>query len=422
MFKIKKNPILNKFLDLEAKYKNSDDINDKYSILNKLRLLQGKVLKKITDSSNNTKYNENHKLYKLSLYHSLLEPINSSIKYIEQSIVLANGKYMDIDDDKKNIPKKENKKENKYYNINTNNEISLDDILFNSDFESNYNKLDNIQKMIDDMSELTATDTTTPDENTIDILKNTEKTKKNNIKDIIKHIKLDKVESDANTNLKNIDPTINSDKNSDDEKLENCKSCIVLFYADWCGWSQKFLPIWTEFKNSKDKFDEFKNLSIITINDSEKPEVAKKFNINGFPTIKFLKNDQAIDFNGERTVENLIDFCKKEIKNNKLDDMDINKYIKNGTCIVLFYADWCKWSKNFLPIWDEFVMKKNKNENLKELKEISINNTEYPEYAKQYNINGFPTVKLFKNNKAVDFNDERTVEKLIKFCKKNMNK
>jgi thiol-disulfide isomerase/thioredoxin len=300
MFKIKKNPILNKFLDLEKQYK-TNNINDTYDMLNQLRLLQGKVFKKITDISNDTKYNENHKLYKLNLYHSLLEPINSSIENIEKSIVLANGKYMDINDDKKNIPKKENKKKNKYYNINTNNEISLDDILFNSDFESNYNKLDNIQKMIYDMSELTATDTTTPDENTIDILQNNEKTKKNNIKDIIKNIKLDDVE---------LDSEIDSDKNNDDQKLENCKSCIVLFYADWCGWSQKFLPIWNEFKN---KIKKLKNLSIITINDSEKPEFAKKFNINGFPTIKFLKGDNAINFDDERTVENLIKFCKKNM-------------------------------------------------------------------------------------------------------------
>lgn len=102
----------------------------------------------------------------------------------------------------------------------------------------------------------------------------------------------------------------------------------------------------------------------------------------------------------------------QEEENNSLIDDGSNPIIMN------FNTDWCYYSKKFQPIWDEFTQKmKGKNIVVKDVKcDISENE---PICAK-YDIEGFPTVKLIKNNKAYEYNGRRTVADLISFASKHM--
>jgi len=102
----------------------------------------------------------------------------------------------------------------------------------------------------------------------------------------------------------------------------------------------------------------------------------------------------------------------QEEENNSLIDDGSNPIIMN------FNTDWCYYSKKFQPIWDEFTNKmKGKNIVVKDVKcDISENE---PICAK-YDIEGFPTVKLIKNNKAYEYNGRRTVADLTSFASKHM--
>ena len=89
------------------------------------------------------------------------------------------------------------------------------------------------------------------------------------------------------------------------------------------------------------------------------------------------------------------------------------KYTENKNIIYNFNTTWCKYSRDFQPIWDQFE-KDNKNNNL-EIKDIKCDDEN--ELCNKYPIKGFPTVLLDMNGKVKEYNGKRTVEDLKDFVK-----
>jgi thiol-disulfide isomerase/thioredoxin len=79
---------------------------------------------------------------------------------------------------------------------------------------------------------------------------------------------------------------------------------LVLFYAHWCGYCTKFMPIWEKLEKDLD-------IKTIKINCPENENLCDKYNIQGYPTIKLFKNEQEIDFNKSRTYEGVMEFVKE---------------------------------------------------------------------------------------------------------------
>lgn len=57
-------------------------------------------------------------------------------------------------------------------------------------------------------------------------------------------------------------------------------TCIVDFYADWCGPCKMLLPV----------LDEIDFTEVIKVNVDSFPEIAKKFGIMSIPTLIFFKD------------------------------------------------------------------------------------------------------------------------------------
>ena len=89
------------------------------------------------------------------------------------------------------------------------------------------------------------------------------------------------------------------------------KSQLVLYYANWCSWSQKFLPTWEQFKKyAHDNLSDKLTVKDIECDKSADP-VCKQV---GFPTVKLLKPDSTeIVFDGERSVQGLTQFCSQNL-------------------------------------------------------------------------------------------------------------
>ena len=70
------------------------------------------------------------------------------------------------------------------------------------------------------------------------------------------------------------------EKESDFYDIIAKDTCIVDFYADWCGPCKMLLPV----------LDEIDFADIIKVNVDEYPEIAKKFGIMSIPTLLFFKD------------------------------------------------------------------------------------------------------------------------------------
>lgn len=86
---------------------------------------------------------------------------------------------------------------------------------------------------------------------------------------------------------------------------------IVLYYATWCGYSRMFLPEWEKFEGyAKTNIPNLKVSSIRCEGGNE--NVCTQKGVDGYPTtILYLNNGQEVQFNGERTSQQLVDFVKK---------------------------------------------------------------------------------------------------------------
>ena len=69
--------------------------------------------------------------------------------------------------------------------------------------------------------------------------------------------------------------------------LKNKKSTFILFYAPWCGFSQRFLPIF-----EKCALDT--SLQCYRMMVDELPQLCERYQIEVYPTIIFFENGEPV--------------------------------------------------------------------------------------------------------------------------------
>lgn len=96
---------------------------------------------------------------------------------------------------------------------------------------------------------------------------------------------------------------------------------------------------------------------------------------------------------------------------------------ENKAYLTLFAASWCPHCVNLKQsgVWDEITDKyngKTVNGYLIVVTEEDCSNDKDPRVKKildEYNVNGFPSIKLLKDNTIIDFDAKPTVESLDEF-------
>jgi thiol-disulfide isomerase/thioredoxin len=86
---------------------------------------------------------------------------------------------------------------------------------------------------------------------------------------------------------------------------------VVLFYAPWCGFCKDIKPTWKQLEKS------FPG-RVVSVNSEKKPDLVKRFKIDGFPTIYFCPKGQtsksgAVLYEGDRSKKDLERFIKRHL-------------------------------------------------------------------------------------------------------------
>jgi thiol-disulfide isomerase/thioredoxin len=88
---------------------------------------------------------------------------------------------------------------------------------------------------------------------------------------------------------------------------------LLFFYADWCPHCKAAKPIWNELKN------EYQNKTVngyqviftevdCTTESDETDKMMNQYNVEGYPTIKLLKDGQVIEYDAKPSKETLNQF------------------------------------------------------------------------------------------------------------------
>jgi thiol-disulfide isomerase/thioredoxin len=104
----------------------------------------------------------------------------------------------------------------------------------------------------------------------------------------------------------------------EDDESSNKTAELMLFYADWCPHCKTAKPEWESVKSQYDNrnINGYKVLFKEFNCSSQTPEIEEqmdKYSIEGFPTIKMLKDSQLIEFDAKPTKENLEKFLNSAI-------------------------------------------------------------------------------------------------------------
>lgn len=92
---------------------------------------------------------------------------------------------------------------------------------------------------------------------------------------------------------------------SEESFEDSAKPSMVLFYAPWCPHCKTIMGDWEKLRKRVGQ-----NIEIVKVNCDEKPEMAEKHDVKGFPTIILFKDGKKIHFEGSRNLENFMTFIK----------------------------------------------------------------------------------------------------------------
>lgn len=92
-----------------------------------------------------------------------------------------------------------------------------------------------------------------------------------------------------------------------EDQLQKSSKCFVMFYAPWCGHCKTTKPIFAEAA-SKDSSTKY---MLANCQDKISKDTMSKHGVDAFPKMVLYKDGkQSKEFREQRSVENMIKFCK----------------------------------------------------------------------------------------------------------------
>jgi len=132
------------------------------------------------------------------------------------------------------------------------------------------------------------------------------------------------INKQANTNAKIVEPPssvlVLTTENFDSIALDPSKDVLVEFYAPWCGHCKKLTPIYEQLGNA---FAPEPNVVIAKVDATENQELATKYGVGGYPTIKWFgkKNkEEPLPYESARSLGAFVDFINTNAHTRRNED------------------------------------------------------------------------------------------------------
>jgi len=216
------------------------------------------------------------------------------------------------------------------------------------------------------------------------------------------------------------------------------KNVLVKIYAPWCGHCKALAPNY--IKAAQYAKDHNKPYIFAEIDGTVNKQAMVKFNVSGYPTLKFIQGDKETEYTGGRETVDLLKFMdsKTGVTSNydelnakkaeplpskhadalvaTLDNDNFMQYIEknwNKPILLKLYATWCQHCQRMAPEFEKAAMQSRESKKPYLFAEINV-----PENRKAhdfYNVTSYPTIKLIYLNKTESYEGERTAGEFLKY-------
>jgi len=214
-----------------------------------------------------------------------------------------------------------------------------------------------------------------------------------------------------------------------DSVVDGSKNVFIKFYAPWCGHCKSMIPAYEE---TAEAFSKESSVVIADVDADAHKELATRFGVSGFPTLKFFKKGSTTptDYSGGREANDIIDFINTETGSrgriakaasavSVLTPLNFDSIVldSNKDVFVEFYAPWCGHCKRLAPIWEKLasIYKYETGVAI-----ASVDADAHKDLGSRYDVSGFPTLIYFSkdNKKGEKYNGGRELADFIEHINK----
>jgi protein disulfide-isomerase A1 len=181
---------------------------------------------------------------------------------------------------------------------------------------------------------------------------------------------------------------------------------LVEFYAPWCGHCKALAPEYA--KAAGILLEKDSPIKLGKVDATEQSKLAEKFEVKGYPTLKFFRNGKATEYGGGRTADTIVSWVEKKTgpAAKTVDTVDAAKEFVEGLDIAIigfFKDETTEAAKAFLGAASS-------------MDDYQFAITASDDIAAEYKVDGEAVVlfKKFDDGRA-DLTEEITEEAVVKF-------
>ncbi|XP_026689516.2 protein disulfide-isomerase TMX3-like [Ciona intestinalis] len=172
-------------------------------------------------------------------------------------------------------------------------------------------------------------------------------------------------------------------------KVESQGLWLVMFYAPWCGHCKNLEPTWIEVGAELAKGNS--EVSVARLDATKYSAITSKYQVRGFPTIKFFKHGTTFDYDGPRSKENIVSFVNRAKGPSVVDIHNHAEFLQIKQRSTVFFAYVGAADTNLRKMFDEIANTLFTSIDFYSIRDVSL--------LKGMKIETTPTVVVFKDKK-----------------------